>query len=68
LRFYSRRCCAAWSGAVSPLGISPDAIPNGWTNGSSLISAVLAAIGGLLSSAVGIVFFLFTLCLLLVDS
>jgi predicted PurR-regulated permease PerM len=54
--------------ALSNLGVPADGLPSAWTDGTALVSAALAAIGGLLSGVVGIVFFLFTLCLLLIES
>lgn len=53
---------------VERLGTSSTTVPSSWADGSALINAALAAITGLLSSAVGIVFFLFTLILLLIES
>jgi predicted PurR-regulated permease PerM len=54
--------------ALNARGIPSGGLPPGWSDGSSLINAALAAITALLSSAVGVIFFLFTLCLLLIES
>jgi AI-2 transport protein TqsA len=53
---------------LSARGIPAGGLPSNWTDGSSLVNAALSAIGGLLHSVVGIVFFLFTLVLLLIES
>jgi len=54
--------------ALANRGISADALPPGWADGAAPVEGALAAVSAIISSAVGIVFFLFTLSLMLIES